>query len=70
AQRLSATLAAMDGIDQELSGLAAAAMAAPEHAQASPAFVQSLHDAEQALAAWTRKTENVATALALAKDAL
>lgn len=68
-ERLKAALAAMDEIEADVTGFAAAALAAPDAAAASDIFVRTLEDAESVLTGWGNKLDNVATAVALARDA-
>lgn len=68
-QRLQAALSAMEQIEAEVTGLASAALAAPDDAGASDVFSQSLAKADDVLIAWGNRLDNVATAIALARDA-
>ncbi|MEM8799270.1 MAG: hypothetical protein AAGF15_04240 [Pseudomonadota bacterium] len=68
-ERLAQTMAAMDAIEEELTGLAAAALAAPEAAGKSQTVMDMIADAEKVLTQWTGKLNNTATAIAIAKDA-
>jgi hypothetical protein len=69
AGRLAAALETMEQIEAEVTALATAALAAPETARQSEAFEDTLRAAETALNAWGDGLENVATAIALARDA-
>ncbi|MEO0411367.1 MAG: hypothetical protein AAF221_05950 [Pseudomonadota bacterium] len=67
--RLKAALTAMDDIEADAAGFAAAALAAPDEAGASQVFAATLEDADTVLNGWGNKLGNVATAIALARDA-
>lgn len=68
-ERLQRALCAMDQIEEEVTALAAAALAAPQNAAHNEAFTETLGRADQVLEDWGSKLENVATAIALARDA-
>ncbi|MEM6682038.1 MAG: hypothetical protein AAF607_07330 [Pseudomonadota bacterium] len=67
--RLADALAQMEAIETEATGLAAAALTAPENAQDSEALQCALRDAERTISAWGEKLSNISTAIALARDA-
>lgn len=69
AGRLAAALETMEQIEAEVTALATAALAAPDTAGQTKAFSDTLKAAETALNAWGGGLENVATAIALARDA-
>lgn len=69
AERLAHALSDMQAIEEDVAGLATAALSAPEDAAASDAFKHVLGESEQALRSWGGSLDNVTTAIAIARDA-
>lgn len=68
-ERLALALADMSAIEEDVTALATAALAVPSSARDAQAFQHTILNAEQALSTWGGKLENVATAIAIARDA-
>ncbi|MEM6901929.1 MAG: hypothetical protein AAF556_01655, partial [Pseudomonadota bacterium] len=67
--RFSAALQMIEEVETEITALATAAMATPENASASEDFLSAIKEADEVLAIWAEKLNNISTAIALAQDA-
>jgi len=68
-ERLTRALETMNGIEEEVTALTVAALAAPDCAAQNEDFRAAIVNADAALSSWSDKLGNITTALAMARDA-